>query len=67
VIEVLAESLPGGANIATEVPLSEHAVKVGLRESQPPMNEFAHVLALPGFWVARDPETRKRYNHFCSL
>ena len=46
VIEVLAEGLPGGADVATEVPLSEHAVEVGLCGAQGAMNEFADVFAL---------------------
>jgi hypothetical protein len=54
VIEVLAESLPGGAEVATEVPLSEHAVEVGLSGAQTTVNEFADVLALPGFRSATD-------------
>ena len=38
--------------IATEIPLRELAVEVGLCTPQPTMNEFAHILALPSFRVA---------------
>jgi hypothetical protein len=46
--------LPGRENVAAEVPLCEHAVELGLCGPQPAMNEFACVLAPPGFRVATD-------------
>ena len=54
VIEILTEGLPGRANAAAEVPLCEHAVEVYLRGPQPAVDEFANVLAPPGFGVATD-------------
>jgi hypothetical protein len=32
VIEVLANGLPGGADVATEVPLGEHAINARMRD-----------------------------------
>lgn len=49
VIEILTEGLPGRANAAAEVPLCEHAVEVYLRGPRPAVDEFANVLAPPGF------------------
>lgn len=54
VIEILADGLPGGKDVATEVPLREHAVEMGLCGSQLAMNEFTDVPASPGFWIAGD-------------
>lgn len=54
VIEVLANGLPGGADVATVVPLREHAIEVGMRGPEPAIHEFANVLAPPGFPVTAD-------------
>jgi hypothetical protein len=52
VIKVLVEGLMGGADIASEVPLREHAVEVGLRGAQPAVNQFAELFAFSGFRIA---------------
>ena len=62
VIEVLADGLPGGADVATEVPLSEHAVEVSLRGVRASVNGFADVLAVPGLRIAADVEAN--HPHF---
>lgn len=40
-----------------EIPRREHSIEVAQRETRPTMNEFADVLALPGFMVATDRDT----------
>jgi hypothetical protein len=54
VIEILAEGLLGRADVAAEVPLREHAIEVGLSGPEPAMNEFANILAPPGFPITTD-------------
>jgi hypothetical protein len=54
VIEVLANGLPGRANVAPEALLREHAVEVAVCGPQPAVNEFVNVLALPRIRIAAD-------------
>jgi hypothetical protein len=54
VIEILADRLPGGADVAAEIPLSQHAVEVSLRGAQAASNGFADVIALRGLRIAAD-------------
>jgi hypothetical protein len=48
VVEILAQSLPRGSDVATEVSLSEHVVEMGLCRAQPAADGFADVLAFSG-------------------
>ena len=54
--------MPGGADVAAEVPLSKHAVEVGLCDAQPAVNGFADVFAFPGIRIAADLDA----NHPCA-
>ena len=54
VIEMLAGGSAGGANVAAEVLLREHAIELGLREPQPTVDRFADVLKSPGFRIAAE-------------
>ena len=60
-IEILADGLPGRADVAVEVSLRQHAVEVGLSSSQPTMNEFADVLASTGFRIVADVDADQPY------
>jgi hypothetical protein len=52
VIEILAEGLAEGANIAAKIALSEHLIQMRLRGPQTAMNALADVLAFAGFGIA---------------
>ena len=54
VIKILSEGLPRGVDVATEVPLSEHAFQVGLCGEKPAVNGSADVFAFQGFRIAAD-------------
>jgi hypothetical protein len=61
VIEILADGLPGRADVAVEVSLREHAVEMGLRGSQPAMDESTDVPASPGFRIVADVDADQPY------
>ena len=53
-IEILADGLPSRTDVASKIPLSEHAVEVGLSSAQTTVNALSDVLASPGFRIAAD-------------
>jgi hypothetical protein len=51
-IEVLADGLPSRTDVASKIPLSKHAVEVGLSGAQTTVNALSDVLASPRFRIA---------------
>jgi hypothetical protein len=59
VLQVLAEGLPGRADVSSQVALREHAVEVGLRVPQTAVYAFGDVHPFPGIRITADVDTNQ--------